>query len=101
MRLGLTQNKQLPSGAPNRRGNVGAQRTRRLSRVNPMAGSRSLAAYPRSYRPVSPGEKLPASSPRSVGRSTCGNRRLGDFPQMIIKGQEESSRVSLCAMSDD
>ena len=55
-RLGLTQDKQLPSGAPNRRGNVGAQRMRWLSRVNPMAGSWSLAAYPRSYRPVSPGE---------------------------------------------
>src|SRR5438094_1525431 len=43
----LTQNKQLPSGAPNRRGNVETRRTRWLSRVNPMAGSWSLTAYPR------------------------------------------------------
>ena len=101
MRLGLTQDKQLPTGAPNRRGNVGAQRTRWRSRANPMAGSWSLAAYPRSYRPVSPNEKLPAFSPHSVGRSTRRNRRLGESPQMMIKRQEESSPVSLCAMSGD
>ena len=95
------QRKQLPSGALNRRGNVETRRTRWLSRVNPMAGSWSLAAYPRSYRPVTPSEKLPAISPHSVGRSTRRNRRLGDFPQMMIKRQEESSRVSLCATSDD
>jgi len=93
--------KQLPSGAPNRRGEVETRRTRWLSRVNPMAGSWSLAAYPRSHRPVSPHEKLQAFSPHSVGRSTRRNRRLGDFPQMMIKPQEESSRVSLSAMSDD
>ena len=87
------QRKQLPSGAPNRRGNIETRRTRWLSRVNPMAGSWSLAAYPRSYRPVTPSEKLPAISPHSVGRSTRRNRRLGDFPQMMIKRQEESSRT--------
>ena len=41
------------SGAPKRRGNIEIRRTRWLSRVNPLAGSRSLAAYLRSDRPVS------------------------------------------------
>jgi len=61
-----------------------------------MAGSWSLAAYPRSYRSVTPSEKLPAISPHSVRMSTRRDRRLGDFPQMIVKRQEESSRVTLC-----
>jgi hypothetical protein len=49
----LTQDKQLPYGALNRRGYVETRRARWLSLVNPMAGSWSLAAYPRSNRPVS------------------------------------------------
>jgi hypothetical protein len=66
-----------------------------------MAASWSLAAYLKSYRPVSPSDKLPAFSPHFVGRSARGNWRLGDFPQMMIKQQEESLGVSLCAVSDD
>ena len=95
------QGKQLPSGGPIRRGNIETQRTRWLSRVNLVTGSWSLAAYPRSYRPVSPSEKPPAISPHSVGWRTRRNRRLGDFPQMMIKPQEEPSRVNLCATWED
>ena len=50
------QRKQLPSGAPNMRGNIETQRTRWLSRVNPVARSWSLKAYPRSPWPVSPSD---------------------------------------------
>lgn len=99
MRLSLIQDKQLPSGAPNRRGKVEIQRMWRLSRVNSMAGSWSLAAYPRSYRSVSLREKLPAISPHSVGKSTRKNRHQGDFPQMAIKWQAESS-WSVAASND-
>ncbi len=56
MRLSLSQDKQLSSSALNRRGKVETRRTRSRSRVNPRAGSWSLAACPKSYRPVSPGE---------------------------------------------
>ena len=90
-----------PPGAPNRRESVDRRRTRWLSRVNPMAGWWSLSAYPRSYRPVSPSEKLPAFSPHSVSESTGRNRRLCDFPRMMIQRQEKSSRVSSCAMSNN
>jgi hypothetical protein len=66
IRLGLTQDKQLPSGAPNRRGNVETRRTRWLSRASPMAGSWSLAVYPRSYRPV-----RRCNADLEVGMATC------------------------------
>ena len=97
----LNEYKQVPAGALSRRGFIETRRTRWLSRVNPRAGPWSLGASPRSYRPVSPSEKLPAISSHSVGRSTLSNRSLGDFQQMMIKRQEESSRVSLCGVSDD
>ena len=95
------QRKQIPSGAPIRTGNVEKQRARWLSRVNPMAGSWSLAAYPRSYRPVTPSGKLPAISPHPFGRSTRRIRRLGDFARRMIKRQGESYRAELHAVSDD
>jgi len=88
------QRNQLPSGPPIRRSHVETQRTRWLSRVIPMAGSWSLAAHPKSYRPVTPSGKLPAISPHSFGRSTGRIRRLGDFARMIIKRQEESPRIT-------
>jgi hypothetical protein len=95
------QRKQLPSSAPNRRGEIETRRTRWLSRVNPMAGSWSLATCPRSYRPVSPGEKQPEFWPHFVGKGTRRNWRLGDFPRIIIKRQEESARVIFCAAGED
>ena len=88
------QRKQLPSCGPIRRGNVETQRTRWLSLVNPMAGPWSLAAQPRSYRAVTPSGKLLAISPHSFGRNTRRIRRLGDFARMMIKPQEESSRIT-------
>ena len=42
-----------------------------------------------------------ANLPGLVWFGTHRNRRLGDFPQMMIKRQEKSARVSLCATSDD
>jgi hypothetical protein len=48
-----------------------------------------------SYRPVSPNKTLPAFSPHSSGMSIWINRLFGDFPQIIVKGQKESSRGSL------
>jgi hypothetical protein len=83
---------QCPPSAPTRRGKIETQRTWRLSRVNPKAGARSLAAYRTPYRPVRPSKKLPAFSSHSVSGSTRRNRRLGDLPQIIVKGQEELSR---------
>jgi len=58
VRLGVSQNKQLPSGALNTSSNREAQRALRLSLVNPMAGSWSLMAYPKSIGRVSSVEKL-------------------------------------------
>ena len=54
----------------------------------PWPGSWSLAAYPRSYRPVTPSEKLLAISPHSVGRSKRQYRHLGGFPA----GDDETAR---------
>jgi hypothetical protein len=54
---------------------------------------------PESNRPVSPSDNPPVRSPHSVSKSTRRNWRLGDFPQMMIKRQEESLGVNLyCAM---
>jgi hypothetical protein len=90
MRLGLTQDEQILSSASSRKGNVETRLMRWLSGFNPMAGSWSLATYPRTYRPVSPSEKLLAITSHFVGRSAPRNRRLGDFPQKMVKRQEES-----------
>jgi hypothetical protein len=66
-----------------------------------MAGSRSLAAYPKSYPPVSPSEKATSISAAFRPHERTQKSGLGDYPQMIIKRQEESSRVSLCTMLGD
>lgn len=100
MRFGPTQDKQLPSSAPNRRGNLETQRTRWLSWVNPNTALWSLTAYPRSQQPLSPSEKLLALSPHSVRRSTRRNRRLSDFrtrPVNPLQGRIEIRRKRIPA----
>ena len=88
-RLSLAQNKQLPSGAPNRRANVETRRTRWLSRVNPMAGSWSLRSVPEIQ---SAGELRRIATnifPAFRGRSMSRNWRFCDCRQMIVKQQEK------------
>ena len=50
---------------------------------------------------VEPANGYQRFGPRSIPKITGSNRRLVDFPQMMIKRQEKSWPIRLCTTSDD
>ena len=101
MRLTLIQDKQLPSGALNWRGDGESQRTRWPSRVKSHGRVLAALSLPEILSAGEPANGYQRFAPRSVLRITGSNRRLVDFPQMMIKGQQKSWPIRLCTTSDD
>jgi len=72
----------LPSSAPNRRGNVETQRTRWLSRVNPMGGSPLAYNFGNQWRRLVLPKRIEAWSLTSLQQRLFGQmlRRIDALP---------------------
>ena len=101
MRLTLIQDKQLPSGALNQRSDGESQA--HAVAIAGQSHGRAVAALsvPEILSAGEPANGYQRFGPRSIPRITGSNRRLVDFPQMMIKRQEKSWPIRLSTSSDD